>query len=208
MPSYVAATVPMQAGSRLVQHLVRWGSLGFVAAFTAADARRYERGTRVVLRTGRGVEVGEVLAPLEATTAGNGETSAPLAGTLLRGMTDQDHLLELRLRKNRHEAYDACRARLQTLGIDAALVDVEQLFDGRSLVFYFLGEQPPQLVDVTEQLAEAYDAKAQITAFAETLVAGCGPDCGTEAASGQGCSSCATGCAVAAACSTRSHHHA
>ena len=44
-------------------HLVRVGALGHVGRFTAVDAVRYPRDTRVVVRTGRGLEVGEILAP-------------------------------------------------------------------------------------------------------------------------------------------------
>ena len=195
-----------------MRHLVRWGVSGFVAAFHSVDARRYERGTRVVLRTERGLELGEVLASLElADPPGAGlpagddlPARAPSAGTLLRGMTDQDRLLELRLLKNRDEAYAACVEQMRALDVAATLVDVEHLFDGRSLIFHFLGEQPPQLSDLTERLAEAYDAQAQISAFAATLDAGCGPGCGTEEAAGRGgCDDCASGCAVASYCAPR-----
>ena len=77
----------------IANHLVRWSALGHVAAFSAVDAGRYARGSRVVLRTGRGLELGEVLAPLA------GDSSAPHEGTILRAMTEQDRLLEARLVK-------------------------------------------------------------------------------------------------------------
>jgi cell fate regulator YaaT (PSP1 superfamily) len=179
------------------KHLVRWGSLGFVAAFTAVDAVRYPRGARVVVRTGRGLELGEVLTSL------GDDSQAPHEGMLLRGMTEQDRLLETRLLKNRDEAYDSCRRKLAELRLDVPLMDVEHLFDGRSLIFYFLGEQPPQLAQVTDELAEAYDAEVQFRAFTDAVVAGCGPDCGTENAAG--CGDCGTGCAVAQYCSTHKH---
>jgi cell fate regulator YaaT (PSP1 superfamily) len=180
------------------KHLVRWGTLGFVAAFSATDAARYPRGARVVVRTTRGLELGEILTPLAD------DSTAPHEGAILRGMTDQDQLLETRLVKNRDEAYAACREKLAQRGLDVALMDVEHLFDGRSLIFYFLGEQPPELARLTEELADAYDAQVQFRAFADAVVAGCGPDCGTENAAG--CGSCGTGCAVAAACSVAKQH--
>ena len=176
------------------KHLVRWGAMGYVAGFTAVDAVRYPRGSRVVLRTSRGVELGEVLTPVDDGTF------APHQGSILRGMTEQDRLLETRLQKNRGEAYEACLRKLSELGLTSALVDVEHLFDGQSLIFYFLGGEPPELAALTGELAEAYDAQVQFRAFSETLAAGCGPDCGTEDAAG--CGSCGTGCAVAALCST------
>jgi cell fate regulator YaaT (PSP1 superfamily) len=181
----------------MANHLVRWSALGHVAAFSAVDAVRYPRGTRVVLRTGRGLELGEILAPL------TDDSAAPREGSILRAMTEQDQLLETRLTKNRREAYDACNKKLADRGLDAALVDVEHLFDGRSLIFYFLGEQPPELTSITDELADVYDAQVQFRAFTDAVVAGCGPDCGTENAAG--CGSCGTGCAIAAACSSHKH---
>ena len=80
-------------------------------------------------------------------------------------------------------------------------MDVEHLFDGQSLYFYFLGEVTPELDAITGELAEIYETKVQFRKFAETLVKGCGPDCGTEDAAGNGCGTggCAT-CAAASAC--------
>src|SRR4051794_28895219 len=44
-------------------HLVRVGVLGHVGRFTSVDATRFPRGARVVVRTSRGLELGEILAP-------------------------------------------------------------------------------------------------------------------------------------------------
>ena|ERR1700676_280890 len=181
-------------------HLVRVGALGHVGRFTAVDATSYPRGTRVVVRTARGMEVGEVLSPA-ADAPARGEAD----GSILRGMTIEDQLLEARLERNRQEAYTACAGWLGSRGLAATLVDVEQLFDGRRLFFYFLGDPPAEMEALTGQLAEVYDAAAQISRFAATLTEGCGPGCGTSEAPGGGCGSCGTGCAVAGACSTRKH---
>lgn len=179
-------------------HLVRVGALGQIGRFAAADARRYPRGSRVIVRTARGLEIGEVLAP-PAPIGDDGDHD----GTLLRGMTIEDELLQARLAKNRDAAHEACQTRLDDLRLNATLMEVEHLFDGQTLVFYFLGEQPGELEALTAELAEVYDAKAQFRAFVESVTQGCGPGCGTDEATGGGCGSCATGCAIASACSTR-----
>jgi hypothetical protein len=112
-------------------------------------------------------------------------------------MTPQDQLLEARLETKRQAAYAACVTLLEQLQLPHLLIDVEHLFDGQGLYFYFLGEVTPQLEQATSQLAETYEAKVQFRKFTETLLAGCGPDCGTVAAAGQGgCGSC-THCEVA-----------
>jgi cell fate regulator YaaT (PSP1 superfamily) len=177
-------------------HLVRVGALGHVGRFTAVDAVVYPRHASVVVRTGRGLELGEILDPPADATDASGSD-----GSILRGVTPEDRLLEARLQKNARAAYEACAGRLAELRLPAVLMDVEHLFDGRTLLFYFLGEITPRLEAMTDELAELYEAHVQFRKFSDAVNTGCGPGCGTEAASG--CKTCATGCAIAGACSTR-----
>jgi cell fate regulator YaaT (PSP1 superfamily) len=173
--------------------------MGQVGRFAAVDAVRYPRRSRVIVRTRRGLEIGSVLAEPD-----DGEDVRAFAdGEILRGMTVEDDLLEARLEQHRHEAYEACAALLAEQKLPAALVDVEHLFDGQGLFFYFLGEVPPAVEAYTDRLAETYETKVQFRKFTDTLIEGCGPGCGTEEAKGQGgCDSC-TSCAVASACGTK-----
>lgn len=162
----------------------------------AADAVRYPRRTRVICRTSRGLEVGEVLS-----LAGNDEVGGD-DGVILRGVTIEDDLLIARLNRKRDEAFAACERLLQERGLPDVLIDVEHLFDGEALYFYFLGEPTPAAAELTNELAAVYEAQAQIRQFADTLTAGCGPGCGTEEAEngcGSGAGGCST-CAVLAAC--------
>ena len=190
----LSATIERPAMSR--QHLVRVGALGTVGSFTSVDAVLYPRASRVVVRTGRGLEVGEVLAGPDA------HTQLESAGSILRGVTVEDDLLLARLERNRAEAYEACASRLAELNLSVVLMDVEQLFDARTLAFYFLGEMTPEVESITAELADLYESRVQIQKFVDAVNEGCGPGCGTDAAAG--CTTCATGCAISAACS---HKH-
>jgi cell fate regulator YaaT (PSP1 superfamily) len=173
--------------------------MGQIGRFAAMDAVRYPRRSRVIVRTRRGLELGEVLSPPDETDDGR----AFADGDLLRGVTVQDELLQARLEKNRQEAYAACAAMLADSDVPAVLVDVEHLFDGQGLFFYFLGDVTPELESYTARLAETYEAKVQFRKFTETLIEGCGPGCGTDEVKGRGgCDSCVS-CAVAAACGTK-----
>ncbi len=169
--------------------------MGNVGGYTSADATVFPRQSRVIVRTRRGLEIGEVLAPPSGDAAGD----AP-DGVILRGMTAQDHLLAARLDKNKDEAFAACAERLAELAADATLIDVEHLFDGRSLIFYFLGAITPTIQRITDELAETYESKVKFREFTDALTNGCGPNCGTEEAEG-GCKSCVS-CAVSVACGT------
>jgi cell fate regulator YaaT (PSP1 superfamily) len=181
------------------QHLVRIGILGQIGRMAVADAVRYPRRTRVICRTVRGLEVGEVLSAVPAEEVGAED------GLILRGVTIEDDLLLERLERKRHDAFLACERLLNERGVGDVLIDVEQLFDGESLYFYFLGEPSAAAAQLTQELAEAYDTQAQIRQFADTLTSGCGPGCGTQDAE-KGCDSgsggCST-CAVLSACVRR-----
>lgn len=183
-------------------HFVRVGLFGQVGRFVAADGACYPRRSRVICRTDRGVEVGEVLSVDDTQNVVN--SPAATDGTLLRRVTVEDELLLARLDRHKQDAFHACQRLLRDRGSAAVLMDVEHLFDGRGLYFYFLGEVPPDVETLTGQLAAAYDAEVQFQRFAETLTAGCGPGCGTAEAAGQGCgpNGCAT-CAIAHACGSK-----
>ena len=182
-------------------HLLRVGALGRVGRFTAVDAVSYPRGTRVICRTSRGLEVGEILGPTEYDPD-RWQTD----GSILRGVTVADDLLLARQRKNRDQAFTACRELLAQRGSSAVLMDVEQLFDAGTLYFYFLGDVSADDEALTAELAEAYDSRVAFRQFAKTVETGCGPGCGTEDAVGfcgtSGGSSCSS-CAVSGACGTK-----
>lgn len=171
--------------------------MGQIGRFRSTDGVRHSRGRRVIVRTQRGLECGEVLADSPGT-------AEEVDGPLLRRMTVQDELLAERLRRNRDAAFEACTTLLVERGSSAVLLDVEHLFDGRGLYFYYLGEVDAATEAISAELATAYDAEARFGAFADAVEQGCGPGCGTaEAENGCGTSGGCSTCAVASACSTR-----
>jgi cell fate regulator YaaT (PSP1 superfamily) len=168
--------------------------MGHVGRFASLDAVRYERASRVIVRTQRGLETGEVLS------RGDDVHLSQTDGVILRGMTVEDDLLEGRLIRHKHQAFQACTRRIAELRLPVTLMDVEHLFDGRSLFFYFLGDPPPELDGVLAELTEVYDANVQFRRFSDTLTAGCGPDCGTKDG---GCGESCGSCAIAGACGVK-----
>jgi len=190
---------PNTVSAFMGSHIVRFGLSGHVGHFVAAEAARYPRHARVVLRSSRGLELGEVLSTPDASDP-VADPMAEADGQILRRMTVEDNLLEARLEKHRHKAFTACSELLEQHNVDAVLMEVEHLFDGQGLYFYFLGDVPAEAEKLTGKLAETYEANVEFRQFSETLTEGCGPGCGTEAAMGQGgCASC-TSCSVASAC--------
>lgn len=117
-------------------------------------------------------------------------------------MTPEDHLIVSRIERFRDRAFQACNHLLLDAGLDAVLVDVEHLFDGQSLYFYFLGHVSDEVHNLTDELAATYEKKVRFRKFTQIMAEGCGPLCGT------GESKCTTGgcttCGLSNACHSSS----
>lgn len=175
--------------------LLRTGPFGVIGRYRCGYRYPLVHGQKVICRTDRGLEIGEFLEFDESA----GVAGDPVAGELVREMTEPDRMLEERLNRNRREAIDACQALIESRQLPVVILDAELTFDGRGLYFYFAGEASSELDEVTELLAAAYDAKVGFSEFAETLAQGCGPDCGTAAGAGCQSSGCAS-CGLKSAC--------
>lgn len=180
----------------VIYYFVQLGIFGQVGRLVGADPN-CRRGDWVVCQTLRGLELGKVLSSDESL-----QPAEATDGHVLRRMTDTDRLLQTRIETRRDQAWRACDQLLQESRLPVRLIDVEHLFDGSGLFFYFLGEADERLDAITDQLANTYEAKVRFREFTEKVATGCGPGCGTESKT-QGCgtSGCST-CALTGACGT------
>ncbi len=175
------------------QHLVRFGVMGWIGRFGSAEALQYAPGDRVICRSFRGLEIGDVLNDQVV------DESLAHCGEILRPVAAEDRLIVTRLNKHRLRAIDACGRMLAERGISTLLLDAEQTFDGKNLFFYFMGDVTPEIEAITAELAETYEAKVQMRKFTDLVIHGCGPECGAGAAKcgTGGCAGCGAkgGCA-------------
>jgi hypothetical protein len=184
--------------SILFEYFVRIGSWGDVVRCRADDPNSFAsrfaaRGNRVICRTGRGLEIGVVTAVLPAELKSPNE----IGGVILRKTTTEDELLLSRLEKHRRSAMDDCRQELAEAGSTAVLLDVDQLFDAGTLIFYFLEALEPATEAMVQNLASRYESRVRSGHFAKLVAQGCGPGCGTADAHGGGCSGACAVCVIA-----------
>ena len=177
----------------LAQHFVRVGLLGSVGRFAAADRRRYRRGARVVCRTSRGLEVGEVLSPADgpAIQRATARCSAASRSRTTCSSPASKKTATRPIRPAPCGWRSAARRRCWSTSSTSSTAS--------RFTFISWGTADPSSTPLTAELAEAYEAKAQLQKFADTLTAGCGPNCGTEEGGGcgsGGCSTCAVGWCV------------
>ena len=164
------------------------------------------RGRRVIVRTGRGTELAEIIRCLSDPATKNSSSSPETArqpalreptASVLRPTTNEDELLLRRLERHKREAVEACQTALAKSESQSVLLDIDQLFDGGTLVMHFLGSVDSLAESITREITERYESIVRTRHFSKLLTDGCGPNCGEQDGEcGSGCG----GCSVAKAC--------
>src|SRR5689334_2413531 len=116
------------------KYLVRHGAMRFIGEFAAPPGVRPRRRDAVIVRTDRGQEVGEVLCPAVAAIP------EPTKGDMLRVATADDRAKIDLLRDLQKKEFAAGGRLIAQHKLAMQLVDVEHLFGGERIVFYFLAE--------------------------------------------------------------------
>ena len=132
-----------------LQYIVRCGVMRMLCVLNARQKFLY--ATRVICKTPRGVEIGEVLC--EATEATVAELEDPPRGQILRRMTEGDEDQWKRIQATANEQFDVCQRNITDLQLDMQLVDIERLFGGERIVVYYLAEQRVDFRQLVRQLA-------------------------------------------------------
>jgi cell fate regulator YaaT (PSP1 superfamily) len=142
-----------------VNWLVRHGAMRFLGEYNPGEGS-YRRGDVVVLRTDRGLEIGEVLS--EITPRVLGFLSEPTRGSILRCFTEQDHQERQRLERAEEQELETCQRFIAQRRLQMELVDVEHLFGGERIVFYFLAEKRVDFRDLVKDLARTFQTRIEM----------------------------------------------
>ncbi len=141
-------------------YIARHGAMRFLGEFQAPADLPFVRGQHVVVRTERGLEAAEVLC--EATARAVQLLSEPTHGELVRPFTADDHEQAARLRQAELEEFHTCNRYIETRRLQMELVDVEHLFGGERIVFYFLAEKRVDFRELVKDLAREYRTRIEM----------------------------------------------
>lgn len=144
----------------VARYVLRYGSMRHVGVFTARGPDRYLRGTRVIARTSRGLEVAEVLA--EASEEQVAKLADSPGGQILREMTAEDENELSHIHQKEQVAFEKCQEHVARLGLPMQLVDLEQLFGGERLVVYFLSEARVDFRELVKVLASEFQTRIEL----------------------------------------------
>ena len=185
-------------------YLIQYGVMGHVGRFRALPEcdGPLGRGQVVVIRTDRGLELGEVLVPVEDRDAmGRAPREGPATGPNSEDPAVSDRSRVLRLagpddlassrgaEAMRHDRFALCRRVLAEADWPGELIDVEMTLDDRATVLHYLGPHPRD--------ASSLRARFRMTCDFDVLLepVGAGGDEETTAAVepalvAEGCGSC------------------
>jgi cell fate regulator YaaT (PSP1 superfamily) len=157
--------------------VVRYGAMRSVGEFRHNSETPIPRGVKVVIRSERGVELGEVIAPICAECDRLHLTSDQLRqfirdngpdypfrrdGRVLRLANPQDVIDYRHLEQSAREAAAYCRQVIRDLNLDMRLVAVEHLLGGERLVFFFAAEHRVDFRELVRMLASQYRTRIEM----------------------------------------------
>jgi cell fate regulator YaaT (PSP1 superfamily) len=141
-------------------YIVRHGAMRFLGEFTAGEDQTYPRDARVLVRSERGLEVGLVLCATNPRALEH--LAEPTRGQIIRPLQADDQVEIDRLRQAEVREFDVCRGFIQQRSLQMELVDVEHIFGGERIVFYFLAEKRVDFRELVKDLARAFQTRIEM----------------------------------------------
>lgn len=143
-----------------MQYVVRYGAMRRLGLFSPPRDEALLRGARVIARTDRGLEVGEVLC--EATPAATAQIVDPISGPILRTMSADDENEVFRLRAQERAEWEKCREHVANHGLELKLIDVEHIFGGERIIIYYLAEGRIDFRELVRTLAAEFQTRIEM----------------------------------------------
>jgi cell fate regulator YaaT (PSP1 superfamily) len=169
------------------EYLVSYGKLGDFGRFRTTQPLSCRRGDRVVLRTHRGVEIGEVLR--DATPGHAHFLPNTTVGSLLRLANHDDERTADALLDRVPGLCEEAQRQAASCGLPLVILDMEMLLDGEHLVLHFLRSAE---CDV-RPLVSGLSTSLAMHILVEDLTAERKTDHGCGHCDGDSCGSCGSG---------------
>lgn len=157
--------------------VARYGVLRSLGLFRHDLEESLRVGTKVVVRSERGLELAEVVASISETPGLGSITREQLTehlrcggseypfyrnGRLLRLANAQDLIDQRHLASSAREEAQYCRKEIRELKLDMKLVTVEHLLGGERIIFYFSSENRVDFRELVRRLASQFRTRIEM----------------------------------------------
>jgi cell fate regulator YaaT (PSP1 superfamily) len=143
-----------------IHYIVRHGAMRHLGEFEAAPGATFARTQQAIVRTERGLEMAEVLCP--STPQAFALLAEPTRGQIVRpfGEDDRKRLDHLKLTSKRE--FEVAARHIRELKLQMQLVDVEHLFGGERIIFYFLADKRVDFRELVKVLAREFQTRIEL----------------------------------------------
>ncbi len=178
--------------------LVRYSKMNMLGLFEHHENRLPKQPTSVVVKTGRGLELGHLVGGLAAYKDGNFRLSASQMaeyyendenqnfeklGEFVRFGNKEDANEQRHLEQISREEIKVCEDYVRELGLEMKIVDAEHIFGGERIVYYFMADGRVDFRTLVRKLASEYQTRIemrQIGARDEAQILGDYETCGQQ----------------------------
>jgi cell fate regulator YaaT (PSP1 superfamily) len=131
-----------------------------LGVFSTRGADKYARGMKVIARTNRGMEAGEILC--EATDDALAQMPGGPGGQILREVSSDDANELTHLHAKERSEFETCKRHVVELNLPMELVDIEHLFGGERVVIYYLSEERVDFRELVKNLAAEFQTRIEM----------------------------------------------
>lgn len=157
--------------------LVRYGRMGYLGWFEHNETTISKTKTKVLVKTSRGLEMGEIVGPC-CYRAGHFKCSQaqvenyyadrtkdyPLTdgGTLVHYATAEDLMEAEHLEASSREELKCCQQFADEMKLPMKIIDAEHLFGGERIVIYFTSPTRVDFRELVKKLAKEYQTRIEL----------------------------------------------
>ncbi len=157
--------------------LVRYGKMGTTGWFAHEEKNMPKASSKVMIKTERGLEIGEVVgrfcykscafkkteeAVVEYYGVPQAECPVTVGGKFVRYATEQDLSEEHHIAIGAKEELAKCKQIIAELNLPMKLVDIEHIFGGERIIFYFTSETRIDFRELVKRLAKEFQTRIEM----------------------------------------------
>jgi cell fate regulator YaaT (PSP1 superfamily) len=157
--------------------LVRYGKTGIVGWFAHDEKNMPKAHSRVMIKTERGLEIGEVVGRFCYRSGifkkseqavidyyGQGPENCPITtgGKFVRYATEQDLHDEHHINADAKQELAKCRQFIREMNLPMKLVDMEHIFGGERIIFYFTADSRVDFRELVKRLAKEFQTRIEM----------------------------------------------
>ena len=143
-----------------MKYIVHYGATQLLGVFSHADlVLRY--GSRVIVKTPRGQEVGTVRCEATLNVVEKLEGGF-IEDRILRSMTETDELEYRKLQSTEQEKLECCRRIVRELGVKMDVVRVEHIFGGERIIVYYTADGRIDFRELVKVFAAEFQTRIEM----------------------------------------------